>query len=305
MDSYSTSCAEKTLVRHSTDPKEQSGRDVAIPHPLKASKDRLVLVVLCGKLRPYTTVSIIEEFGRGARCTPGDIDGHGNEGSLFALNQNNLTTYLNTTFGNLVTADQVRALYRSGLSDNTVISELVKDIEFLWLSFFFFEKIITSSRTAVSPAELWGAAAVGVGTTDVYRYTYGTVKSNSTIVPELLIGAVFADLQFFPNAGAWHSSDLFEIFGTYPSDATAAEKTLSLTMQTIVANFARNPAATPAPNWPKYVPGNTTLTLAQLAYLSNVALSDVVETVRSVTVVSDSLDSPCDTLWNEFLDVRV
>jgi len=190
-----------------------------------------------------------------------------NDGSLFALNQNNLTTYLNTTFGNLVTADQVRALYRSGLSDNAVISELIKDFEFL------------------CPAELWGAAAVGAGTTDVYRYTYG---------------AVFADLQFFPNAGAWHSSDLFEIFGTYPSDATAAEKTLSLTMQTIVANFARNPAAAPAPNWPKYVPGNTTSTLAQLAYRSNVALSDVVE-----TVVSDSLDSPCDTLWNEFLDVRV
>ncbi|KAF8198344.1 Alpha/Beta hydrolase protein [Mycena galopus ATCC 62051] len=205
-----------------------------------------------------------------------------NDGSLFALNQNNLTTYLNTNFGNLVTADQVRALYRSGLSDNTVISELVKDFEFL------------------CPAELWGAAAVGVGTIDVYRYTYGTVKSNSTIVPELFIGAVFADLQFFPNAGAWHSSDLFEIFGTYPSDATAAERTLSLTMQTIVANFARNPAAAPAPNWPKYVPGNTTSTLAQLAYHSNVALSDVVE-----TVVSDSLDSPCDTLWNEFLDVRV
>ncbi|KAF8133525.1 hypothetical protein K438DRAFT_1998116 [Mycena galopus ATCC 62051] len=142
-----------------------------------------------------------------------------NDGSLFALNQNNLTTYLNTTFGNLVTADQVRALYRSGLSDNAVISELVKDFEFLWLSLFFFEKIITSSRTAVSPAELWGAAAVGVGTTDVYRYTYG---------------AVFADLQFFPNAGAWHSSDLFEIFGTYPSDATAAEKTLSLTITGVV-----------------------------------------------------------------------
>ncbi|KAJ7235088.1 Alpha/Beta hydrolase protein [Mycena haematopus] len=189
-----------------------------------------------------------------------------NDGSLFALNQNNLAAYLSATFGTLVTAKQVRALYPSGLSDNAVISELIKDYEFL------------------CPADLWGAAATGAGTADVYRYSYG---------------AVFADLQLFTNAGAWHSSELFEIFGTYPSDATAAEKTLSLTMQTIVGNFARNSAAAPAPNWPRYVPGNTTSTLAQLAYNSNVNLSNVVQ-----TVVSNSLDSPC-TLWNQFLDVRV
>ncbi|KAF7348611.1 Carboxylic ester hydrolase [Mycena venus] len=190
-----------------------------------------------------------------------------NDGSLFALNQNNLTTYLSNTFGTLVTPNQVRALYANGLSDNAVIAEVIKDFLFL------------------CPAELWGAAAVSAGTTNVYRYAYG---------------AVFSDLQLFANAGAWHSSELFEIFGTYPSDATAAEKTLSLTMENIVANFARNPAAAPAPNWPKYVPGNTTNTLAKLAYNSNVALSNVVQTAGS-----NSLDSPCDTLWNQFLDVRV
>jgi hypothetical protein len=53
--------------------------------------------------------------------------------SLFALNQDNLTTYLSNTFGTLVTADQVRALYASGLSDNAVIAEVVKDFLFLWL----------------------------------------------------------------------------------------------------------------------------------------------------------------------------
>ncbi|KAF7357270.1 Carboxylic ester hydrolase [Mycena sanguinolenta] len=144
-----------------------------------------------------------------------------NDGSLFALNQNNLTTFLGETFGNLLTAAEVRASYPSNLSDNEVISEVIKDFTFL------------------CPAELWSAAAVGVGTADVYRYTYG---------------AVFADLQLFPNAGAWHSSELFEIFGTFPSDATPSEKALSLTMQAIVANFARNPTVAPAPNWPKYLP---------------------------------------------------
>jgi hypothetical protein len=67
---------------------------------------------------------------------------------------------------------------------------------------------------------------------------------------------VLSDLQLFADAGAWHSSErpssifgsnpcvqsiltevsVFEIFGIYPSDATAAERTLSLTMQAIVAN---------------------------------------------------------------------
>jgi carboxylesterase type B len=55
-----------------------------------------------------------------------------NDGSLFALNQNNLATYLASTFGTLVTANQVRALYPSGLSDNAVISELIRDFVFLW-----------------------------------------------------------------------------------------------------------------------------------------------------------------------------
>ncbi|KAJ7255363.1 Alpha/Beta hydrolase protein [Mycena rebaudengoi] len=187
------------------------------------------------------------------------------DGSLFAIDQNNLTTYLANNFGSFVTADQVRALYASGLSDNAVIAEVLK-------------------ASFLCPAGLWGAAAVGTGTTDIYRYAYG---------------AVFSDTQLFSNAGAWHSSELFEIFGNYPSTATVAEKTLSLTMQAIVGNFSRNPAAAPAPNWPKYIPGNTT-TLAKLAYNSNVALSNVVQAVRS-----NSLDSPCEALWNLFLDVRL
>jgi hypothetical protein len=78
---------------------------------------------------------------------------------------------------------------------------------------------------------------------------------------------------------------VFEIFGTYPSTATASEKTLSQTMEAIVANFARNPATGPAPNWPKYVPGNTTTTLAKLAYNGNVALANVMQAAGSNSLV--------------------
>jgi hypothetical protein len=53
-------------------------------------------------------------------------------------------------------------------------------------------------------------------------------------------------------------------------------------MQAIVANFARNPTAAPAPNWPKYGPGKS---LAKLAYGANVALSSVVQTAGSSSLV--------------------
>ncbi|KAF7306525.1 Carboxylic ester hydrolase [Mycena indigotica] len=189
-----------------------------------------------------------------------------NDGSLFALPFPDLTTFLNAQFGpGVLTTAQITPLY-PGVNASSLVAEVIKDLVFL------------------CPAELWSGAAVGVGTT-VFRYTYG---------------AVFADLQLFPNAGSWHSTELPEIFGTFNrTTATAAEATLSQTMQTVIGNFVKNPAIAPASKWPKYVPGKQTTTLAKLAYNGNVDLSNLVEAVES-----DSIDGPCDAFWNKFLDVR-
>ncbi|KAJ7139650.1 Alpha/Beta hydrolase protein [Mycena epipterygia] len=189
-----------------------------------------------------------------------------NDGSVFAVGLTNLSAFLLATFDGLVLPAEVRPLY-PGLNDSLIISEIIKDAEFL------------------CPAQLWSAATVGAGIRSVYRYTYG---------------AVFADLQLFPGAGAWHSSELPEIFGTFNrSTATAPEATLSNTMQTLVANFVKNPATAPAPDWPEYVPGSITTTLAKLAYNGNVLASNVVQPVES-----DSIDGPC-ALWDQFLDLRI
>ncbi|KAJ7734130.1 Carboxylesterase, partial [Mycena metata] len=67
------------------------------------------------------------------------------DGSLFAINQNNLATYLSTNFGTLVTPAQVRALYPSGTSDNQVISDVVKDFLFLWSVCLLFFRCIGAS----------------------------------------------------------------------------------------------------------------------------------------------------------------
>jgi hypothetical protein len=60
-------------------------------------------------------------------------------------------------------------------------------------------------------------------------------------------------------------------------------------MQTLVANFVKNPTVSPAPGWPKYIPGNRTTTLAKLAYNGNVELNNVVQVVGSDSMVRDQV----------------
>jgi len=185
------------------------------------------------------------------------------DGSLFTLGETSLPVFLNSTVGSFVTVDEVRAVY-PGLNDTQIIPRVSRDLVF------------------VCPAEITTAAFVESGISNVFRYIYG---------------AVFADLQLFPGAGAWHSSEIPEIFGTFNSGtATASEKTLSQTMQTIWANFIKNPVAPPAPNWPRYIPGNTTNTLAKLAFAGNVQLKNVVQPSPSGLD-----DGPCDNLLNALL----
>jgi len=86
-----------------------------------------------------------------------------------------------------------------------------------------------------------------------------------------------------------------EIFGTFnATTATNDEKTLSKTIQTIWANFIKDPTASPAQGWQRWVPGNNTATLARLAFNGNVELGNVVESVSE-----GFLDVPCDEIWNK------
>ncbi|KAE9385628.1 hypothetical protein BT96DRAFT_1006867 [Gymnopus androsaceus JB14] len=135
-----------------------------------------------------------------------------------------------------------------------VIADAYRDVEFL------------------CPASLRAQAFVQYGISSVFRYEYG---------------AVFPDLQLFPNAGAFHS--IQEVFGTYDvSTAVPNKVTLSRTFQTTIANFIKNPNQSPAPNWPKYVLGGLTRTLARLAYNGNVDMGNFVQ-----AATSNSQDTPC------------
>ncbi|KAF8584336.1 alpha/beta-hydrolase [Ramaria rubella] len=185
------------------------------------------------------------------------------DGTVFTVGETSLTGFLDALTGGLVTVDEVRAAY-PGLNDTQIIPAVFRDKAFL------------------CPGDLTVTAFVQSGEVNVFRYIYG---------------AVFADLQLFPGAGAWHSSELGEIFGNYnKTTATPAEKTLSRTMQTMWAKFIKDPTVPPVPNWKRFTPGNNTDTLAMLAYKGNVQLGNVVDPSPGGLD-----DSPCDTIWNAML----
>jgi len=188
-----------------------------------------------------------------------------NDGTVFTFGITNLTTFLEVALpGSGIPPAFVRSLY-PGENVTQIIPDAYRDASFR------------------CPDELWSAAMTGAGLSSVYRYTYG---------------AVFADLQLFPGLGAWHSSEIGPLFGTFNrSTATPAEVTWSSTFQTAIANFIKDPNTSPAVNWPEYIPGPAANTLAKLAYTSNVEPDNFVDPVQS-----NSLDGPCDALWDAFLD---
>ncbi|KIM75270.1 hypothetical protein PILCRDRAFT_13689 [Piloderma croceum F 1598] len=185
-----------------------------------------------------------------------------NDASVFVLGQSDVGTFLNNTFGpGVITPAAIAPLY-PGLSGFSEISQIDRDFSF------------------ICPASLHTSAYARSGMTNVFRYIYG---------------AVFADLQLFPGIGAWHGSELPELFGTYNrTSATASEVQLSSTFQTIVASFAKNPFVSPVPSWPKYNPNSTTL--ANLAFNGNVALNNVVQTTSTA-----QLDEACAPFWDSIV----
>jgi len=196
------------------------------------------------------------------------------DGTIFVFGApNNLSAFLTEAFGRfdgLLSPALVRALY-PGLSDPQVMAAVERDIVFH------------------CPTKLWSEAFVSSGIKSVYRYTYG---------------AIFPDLQPFPNLGAWHGSELPILFGTFNrSTATATEVELSKSFQTAFANFVKDPVnGSPAPNWPTYEPGflgfASVPTLAEIAYQGNVDFDDFVKPVQPVTK-----DGPC-IVWDALLDFR-
>ena len=163
----------------------------------------------------------------GGSSVPFLIGTNGQEGRVFAyedlLASPNITLdqYVQSIIPSSVPQLQqaIEALYPTSQFPTPYfqIAALITDLEFL------------------CPASLLANDAAGSGAYDVWRYYFN---------------ATFPNTQIFPDAGAYHSSEIPEVFGTYPTAlATEQEINLSITMQSAWANFAKNP--TQGPGWPK------------------------------------------------------
>jgi len=89
------------------------------------------------------------------------------------------------------------------------------------------------------PTQLLSSKIASAGRQPVWRY---------------LFKGAFPNVDIYPGAGAYHSVEIAEVFGTYPlvnqlGSATADQIALSKAMQGIWAGFVKNPSA--GPGWPK------------------------------------------------------
>jgi carboxylesterase type B len=151
------------------------------------------------------------------------------EGRVFQRNQNNVQEYLQKTFpGNVTQQEAIRAAYpigKNGLNSGyDVISQIMSDYTFGCPAY------VLSDDSARGGYPTW-------------RYYFN---------------ATFPNLQKFPNAGVYHSSEIELVFGTYGTLNTDVSKRLSNPserqvsefMQGSWARFARDPESGPSsPGW--------------------------------------------------------
>ena len=151
-----------------------------------------------------------------------------NEGRIFSLpyvNATSAVTYLKSTYG--LTDQQAEALASLYPIPSPYISNGYEQISQIQTDFTF---------TCPAGIQFNNTHAAHYPT---WRYYYNTTFPN--------IQPLSIDL------GAFHSSEIFSVFGTYPTaGATEQQKRLSEYMQTSWATFARNPAGGPGwSGWPQ------------------------------------------------------
>lgn len=142
------------------------------------------------------------------------IGSNSDEGSLYVRGDYNVEGNLNNSLSPATPSSSLIAPNSSSVDRNDQLSKL------------FTELVIQcpASKTAKDSKE------VGIPT---WRYLYD---------------ASFPNTEIFPGAGAYHSSEIVTVFGTFPREgATAFQLELSRYMQKAWADFAKNPSN--GPGW--------------------------------------------------------
>jgi carboxylesterase type B len=150
------------------------------------------------------------------------IGTNANEGSIFALEFGTLDAFIAGSFGGSPPAftDAILAAFpRSEFpTDLDIIAAIITQVTF--------------QCAAATIANLTEARGL-----PVFRYFFN---------------GSFPNAQPIPNAGAFHSSEIAEVFNTFTrTGATVQQARLALYMNAAWANFAKDPFVQPMPNWPR------------------------------------------------------
>lgn len=140
----------------------------------------------------------------------------------------------------------------STIIDELYLTEAILSDAFLLISQIQTDLLFNCPTKALSEALV--SAQQGAGQeSHVWRYRYD---------------AEFPNLEIFPRAGAFHSSEVPIIFGTYPGgNATNEQRQLSAELQAIWAGMGRNPSA--GPGWTEVFDGEQEKDLAIIGAEAN------------------------------------
>ena len=161
------------------------------------------------------------------------IGTNGQEGTGFVIGESNLTAFINTSFPD---STQLQQLIGAAYAVGTPFI----NTEFDAMAQIFTDYVFQCPAALLSNE----SALAGVPT---WRYYFNASFPNLNPTAPLAV-------RGFPtlNLEAYHSSEIFLVFGTYPSaGATEQEVVLSQYMQTAWASFAKDPTGK-GPGWPSY-----------------------------------------------------
>jgi acetylcholinesterase len=142
------------------------------------------------------------------------------EGRVFQIGQNNVTAYLQATFGTAAATliPAIEAAYPIGSNGLDTAYDVISQI--------------ATEVTFQCPQALWANASAAIGI-PTWRYYFN---------------ASFSNTQGFPGLGAYHASEIPIVFRTYnQANTTTQQYALAQFMQSTWARFAKNPFA--GPGW--------------------------------------------------------
>ncbi|KAL8721757.1 MAG: hypothetical protein Q9181_007638, partial [Wetmoreana brouardii] len=183
------------------------------------------------------------------------IGTNGQEGRSYAADITNLTGFIDSEFPDAALQKAVTAAYPVGQDGLITQGDVAAQIYTEWV--FQCPAALVAHDSAASGYPTW-------------RYYFNASFPNTQPGFNVTIAGL-PDLNF----GAWHSSELSIVFGTYPTlNATVQEVTLSRFVQTAWANFAKDPT-TKGPGWPRI--GSTEQDLGDLGANGSEGLTMITE----------------------------